>query len=333
MKRDEAEQIVRAFADLRIMVFGDLMLDRYVTGSVQRISPEAPVPVLRVTHEQARPGGAANVAFNICTLGARAVICGLAGKDKAGEELLALLAGEGVDTAGVAALDNLTTTVKTRVLAERQQIVRVDREESRGYGEDAIRALNKAALEALPGSHGLIVEDYGKGTVRQDSVDTIIHEAVRQKILTGYDPKESHHLQFPALTVATPNYMESCDAAGIPQRELGDELTNDPHLRDVASVLIDKWNCEILLMTLGAKGVYLAGPSREPVHIHTRAKEVFDVSGAGDTVIAVTMLALAAGADRSSAVSLANAAAGVVVGKVGTAPCYAEELLTALTED
>jgi len=329
--KQRAEKLVEDFKRLQVLVVGDLMLDRYVVGDVERVSPEAPVPVLRVTCERSRPGGAANVALNIQALGGGAVVAGVVGKDASGDELLLLLAAEGISTTGVVVHDDLRTTVKTRIMAERQQIVRVDRESPAetvaGLASDFCSRIEELATEV----DGLVIEDYGKGSITQATIDTAVSAASKASVPVGLDPKDSHELAITGITVATPNYKEACAAAGVREHPLSDEPGDDSHLIETARTLRSKWNTELLIVTLGPRGMFLLGDGETPTVIPTRAREVFDVSGAGDTVIAAAILALAAGANYYEAASLANFAAGVVVGKVGTAPCTAEELLGSIT--
>jgi D-beta-D-heptose 7-phosphate kinase/D-beta-D-heptose 1-phosphate adenosyltransferase len=331
MGRSEAADIVGRFGTRTILVLGDLMLDRYIWGSVNRISPEAPVPVVEVREERAQPGGAANVAMNIQALGGQAVVCGRVGADAAGEELLALLKAHGIRTDGVWTMEEARTTVKTRVVADRQQVVRVDRE----YPWDGIESDGRAVerTEALIGGmDGVIVEDYGKGVVTQSTVDGLMRVAAGKRCVLGYDPKEGHELRFGRLTLATPNLREACSAAGTGAWAAGAGGARLERLGGLAEALWPKWKAELLLITLGADGMYLSPRGGSARIIPTRAREVFDVSGAGDTVIASATMALAAGASHEAAAELANQAAGLVVGKLGTACCTADELLGSLED-
>lgn len=327
----DASAIIDRFRTQKILVIGDLMLDRYIWGSVSRISPEAPVPVVEVKDEHAQPGGAANVAMNIQAMGGQAVVCGRIGSDAAGEELTALLKAHGIATDGIWTVDRSRTTVKTRVIAERQQVVRVDRESPRDGDETGAKAIER--LSALvAGVDGIIVEDYGKGVVTQSVVDGLMRVAPPVSCVLGYDPKEGHSLQFERLTLATPNLHEACSAAGMSMGAQGEASggARTDSLGRLADALWPKWKADLLLITLGAEGMYLA-PRKGTAHmIPTRAREVFDVSGAGDTVIAAATMALAAGASYEAAAELANQAAGLVVGKLGTACCSAEELVQSL---
>lgn len=322
--------LLKQFVRCRIVVLGDLMLDRYVYGTVSRISPEAPVPVVNVRTEKGVPGGAANVALNIQRLGGQAALVGLVGQDKAGGDLLALLRTEGIDVRHVYAVADIQTTVKTRVLADRQQIVRVDREDGPQAAQAHADALGRRLGEALRGAQGLILEDYGKGVICQPVVDAALAAARAASVQVGLDPKDNNDLVVRGLALAKPNYKEACEAAGMPVRSAEEDLAPGGRLPRIAEILIDKWRADLLLITLGGQGMYLAPREGAALHIPTHAREVFDLSGAGDTVIGVALLALAAGATHAEAASIANHAAGVVVGKLGTATCSPDELLSSV---
>ncbi len=326
-----AHELLERFRRLRIAVVGDLMLDRYIEGEVERISPEAPVPVVRVRAERAVPGGASNVAANLRAMGARAVVCGRVGNDPAGRELLRHLKAEGIETDGITADAETLTTVKTRILAERQQVCRVDHERPLMWDRRRLAEACTLVARIARGADGLIVEDYGKGYVVQAVVDAAQRAAAARGIPTGLDPKENHPLRVRGFTVATPNRREAFAAAGRHDPGPAPVPLRDAALLETARRLRRQWTPEQLLVTLGPHGMLLLAGTR-PVHIPTRAIEVYDVSGAGDTVIAVDVLALAAGADPVEAAELANYAAGVVVAKLGTATCTPAELLRHMRE-
>ena len=330
LSRDRAKRLIKQFADQRILVVGDLMLDRYIYGAVRRISPEAPVPVVNVTHEKCMPGGASNVAWNIQTLGGRGEVAGVVGKDRDAQSLTALLKQGDVGVAAVFAYDRVRTTVKTRIIAERQQVVRVDWEDPLELEGEALDACCNLIRSQIAKVDGVIIEDYGKGVIRQAVVDTVVEAARERKIPVGYDPKDDHALNVAGVTVATPNRKEAYHAVGMTEPLRDRPPLEDPDLVEVSKRLMEKWGVELLAITLGPQGMFLLEEGSKPVHVPTRAREVFDVSGAGDTVIAVCTLALAAGATHRETVELANYAAGVVVGKLGTAPCTADELLDSI---
>lgn len=326
-----AGRLIKRFERCRILVAGDLMLDRYIYGSVSRISPEAPVPVVRVNHERDVPGGAANVARNVKTLGGQPVLSGVAGRDPAGRMLLRALRESGVSAAGVLQAAACRTTVKTRVLAERQQVARIDWDGDVRLDAGVMRRFCRLAAGLAEKADGVIVEDYSKGAVRQELMNALLAAARRRQIPIAMDPKDNSDLRLEGLTVATPNRKEAFLLARMPERPPAADPLRDHPLLQVADTLIRQWQPQCLVITLGAQGMLLLdrnGPAR---HIPTVAREVFDVSGAGDTVIAALLLALAAGADHVRAAELANCAAGVVVGKLGTAGCSARELLDFMT--
>ncbi len=327
-----AREILDNAASKRLLVVGDLMLDRYITGSVSRISPEAPVPVVHVVADSAVPGGAANVALNIQSMGARARMVGLVGNDTDGETLRSMLDVQGIDTSGVVGCDGLRTTVKTRVVAERQQVVRFDQEGAPESVAGQVNLLCARMKELMQDVAGVIIEDYGKGVIQNAVVECVARVAREKGIPVGYDPKDDHAVSVSGITLATPNFKEACEAAGESVRDPLVDPAMDPRLKRAATALMKKWSPELLAITLGPHGMYLCRPDADAVLLPTRAREVFDVSGAGDTVIAASLLALVAGADPIEAARLANYAAGVVCAKVGTATCSRDELIEAIRE-
>jgi rfaE bifunctional protein kinase chain/domain len=323
-------QILEAARTKRILVVGDLMLDRYTVGRVSRISPEAPVPVLNVTRRESRPGGAANVALNICSLGGGCMLAGALGADAAGDTLCGLL--DGIDLAAVVRC-GARTTEKDRVVADRQQVVRIDTEDPVAAWEAEAEPIAAAIAAAAEGCDGIIIEDYGKGVISQPVVDAVLAVAGARGIPVGLDPKDNHELAYHGLTLATPNWHEACMAVGLSgDTELPADAAGEALLAEVAEKLSATWDTKLLAITLGPDGMYLYTRGQDPVRLPTRAREVYDVSGAGDTVIAAAMLAIAAGAEPVKAAAMANCAAGVVVAKLGTATCSAAELLAHIGE-
>ncbi|MBO7741877.1 MAG: hypothetical protein J6S21_04920 [Victivallales bacterium] len=327
------QHIVRSFRGREIAVLGDLMLDRYTCGHATRISQEAPVPVVLVQSQNDVPGGAANVARNILSLGGTVIPLGFAGNDADGDILVRLLADAGADTGSIASIPGGVTTVKTRVMAARQQVVRIDRE----YPSQITPAMRASLLEALDrklasgNCMALIMEDYAKGVFDRDFMLAAVETASRHGVLTTLDPHPSNTFNVPGLRLMTPNRREAFTLAGIPYVSgIGDPL-NDQALLNVGARLQELWNPELLLITLGSEGMLLFDRSGgRPVVIDTVAQRVFDVSGAGDTVMATMTMALAVGAAPEEAARIANQAAGIVVGYVGTRAIEADELLERL---
>lgn len=299
------------------------MLDEFVWGNVSRISPEAPIPVVDVASRSTMPGGAANVANNLCALGAKATIAGFIGTDTPGRRLRALLDKEGADTSLIIAAKSLTTTVKTRVIAHEQHVVRVDDERPMTDGERMRKRLLAKLRACRTAFDAVIVEDYGKGALSQPFVDGLLALAKRKGIPVVVDPKKEHPLKLDGATLVTPNRDEAATLAGLPLRP-------DVPPEIAGRMLVDKWSGAAVLVTLGADGMCLVEKGRRPRRIPTTAREVYDVLGAGDTVCAVMALGLANDVPLADAAALANAAAGVVVGKVGTGTVTRAELLRAL---
>jgi D-beta-D-heptose 7-phosphate kinase/D-beta-D-heptose 1-phosphate adenosyltransferase len=322
----DASRVAR-FAEKRVLVIGDLMLDEFVWGKVSRISPEAPVPVVSVTGETYYPGGAANVARNLRELGAQVSLLGFVGADSAGDRLCTLLDGVGLqNTAGILRDAGRPTTVKSRIIARNQQVVRVDRERIAPL-DAAQRARMTAFVDDLVDRiDGIVVADYGKGALDQQLADHIANVArQRGKVLT-VDPHPHTPLVWKAATAIKPNRIEAFHAAGMRLTPPVEPASQDDPLLRAACELLRTWQPGSLLVTLGEQGMLLFQEGAAPFHIPTRAKEVFDVSGAGDTAIAVFTLGLLAGADPREAADLANRASGIAVGKLGTATVTPAEL-------
>ena len=321
------KQIVARFREKRIMVVGDVMIDQYIWGRVCRVSSEAPVPVVDVTFETLTTGGAANTARNLQALGANAAVMGVVGPDAMGERLEKLLAQENIATQGLLEDEKRHTTIKTRIVAHQQQVVRYDRETR----TELPAWLTKLALdhlhEAADEMDAIIVADYAKGFVTQPLYDGIVKMTQATNKILSVDPKPRHSMRLHDMTVATPNRAEVFAAAGHT-----DSLPENSPLRDHAllragEMLFHRWRPQILVLTLGEHGLCLMQRDKGPVHIPTVAREIFDVSGAGDTVIAAYTLALTAGATPLEAAIISNHAAGVVVGKFGTATVSLPELV------
>lgn len=328
---------VKRFPAARVAVIGDLMLDRYIWGSATRISQEAPVPVVKVERETQAPGGAANVVANLLELGGQAGAYGFAGHDMHGECLRRILADKGSDDGGIIAHPERNTTVKTRVICNHQQVVRIDHEtqDALADGDRWFHELKATLCHALESGlyDAVIFEDYAKGVLSADFMQDVLDTAHEQGVVTALDPHPSHNFNVHHLSLITPNRSEAFALAGVYESPPVMPLSEDKALLKVGKRLQELWTPEHLLITLGGQGMALfLRDEAEPLHIPTRAQAVYDVSGAGDTVTASFVLALLAGASPQKAAQIANHAAGIVVGKVGTLPVSAAELLDDLEE-
>ena len=323
-------ELIGRFRGQRLLVAGDLMLDEFIWGRVSRISPEAPVPVVKVTGESYYPGGAANVARNLREFTVDTAVVGLIGADAPGERLRELLAGAGIDTAGVLRDAGAATTVKTRVIARNQQVVRVDRERPTPLGEAQLGRVCEYLERTVPAVDGIVVADYGKGFLSQSLADELCRLARRHAKILTVDPHPHTSLVWRGATAIKPNRIETFTATGLGRiPDPVEPVDRDEALLDAARKLRGLWQAESLLVTLGEQGMLLFDGPSPPLHLPARAKEVFDVSGAGDTAIAVFTLGLVAGATPAEAAELANRASGIVVGKVGTATVTPAELAAA----
>jgi D-beta-D-heptose 7-phosphate kinase/D-beta-D-heptose 1-phosphate adenosyltransferase len=322
-----ARQILSAATKTRVLVLGDVMLDQFIWGGVSRISPEAPVPVVDFERESFMPGGAANVARNLTALNVPTELFGAIGRDDAASHLQKLLREQKIGCDGLAANPSRHTSVKTRVVAHKQQVVRIDRETRDGLDAKLTAQLLTALKLELKNADAVIVGDYGKGVVTQpllNEVKTLCHE---RGVWLSFDPKPVHLLNLSNLSLITPNRKEAFELADLPDETKNSNPLADKNLMVAAERLLNKLRPAVLLVTLGELGMLLCQCGQKPFHIPTVAQEVFDVSGAGDTVIATFTLAIAAGASPVEAAILSNHAAGIVVGKIGTATTTPEELL------
>jgi rfaE bifunctional protein kinase chain/domain len=311
----------------RILVVGDVMLDQFIWGSVARISPEAPVPVVDFERESSMPGGAANVARNLTVLEVSTELYGVVGKDPAAGELKRLLTEHQIGCQGLVTSRSRPTSVKTRIVAHTQQVVRIDREARDGIDEGLARKLTGTLESMIGGSAAIIVGDYGKGVVTQPLLEEIKELCRKRGLWLSLDPKPVHHLDLSGLSLITPNRKEAFELARLTDETKNQSPLADANLMSAAERLLTELKPAVLLITLGELGMLLCQRDRPPFHIPTVAQEVFDVSGAGDTVIATFTLAIAAGASAIEAAILSNHAAGIVVGKVGTATVSKDELL------
>jgi D-glycero-beta-D-manno-heptose-7-phosphate kinase len=327
------EQILDRASSRRIMVIGDLMLDEFVWGKVGRISPEAPVPVVEVTGESFYPGGAANVARNLREFVDHVAIIGLLGKDRSGEQLRELLSEQKIDTLDAVADATFHTIVKTRIIARNQQVVRVDRERFVGPSASQIEEVVAGVRKNIPETDAIIFEDYGKGFLSTDLVLPIADAARSAGKIVAADPNPRNLVEWRGLTVIKPNRTEAFLAAGTPTRDSDTDPSEDMDLKRAGETLLKKWEAENVLITLGEHGMMLFQEKETPHYIPAKAQEVFDVSGAGDTAIALFTLGLACGATPTEAAEIANHASAVVVSKLGTATVTRDELMSSFRED
>jgi len=317
----------------RILVIGDLMLDEFVWGKVGRISPEAPVPVVEVTGESLYPGGAANVARNLREFVSHVAVIGMFGSDRSGGELCQLLAEQNIDTAAAIEDKSFATILKTRIIARNQQIVRVDRDQMRSPSPAHVLRIVASVRRRLAKIDAIIFQDYGKGFLSPELVRRICDQARGASKIVTADPNPDHPLKWRWMTAVKPNRNEAFLAAGLPASDPVEPPTKDKLLLKVGKILLRKWQTKLLLITLGEHGMMLFELGEKPHYIPTKAREVFDVSGAGDTAIALFTLALCCDATPVEAAEIANHASAVVVGKVGTATVTPEELVASFQND
>ena len=323
---NDFKKTVSNFRRSSVLVIGDLMLDEFIWGEVSRISPEAPVPVVWVKKESFMPGGASNVANNLRALGADVHLAGVIGDDENGAILKGELEQKGIRTAGIVTDDSRPTILKTRVVAHHQQVVRIDKENKDRLKDAVVDKLAAHIESMIRNVDAVIVEDYAKGVITPALLKKIIPLARRNKKIIAVDPKEEHFKYYKGISVITPNNHEASKAVGF-------EINDDATLKKAGMKLLSKLGCGIALITLGENGMAVFQKNRPMEHIPTVAQEVFDVSGAGDTVIASYTLSLAAGADPVSAAHISNCAAGIVVGKVGIAVVMPDELLDRIRKE
>ena len=327
MQPERAEKIINNFSGKRLIVLGDLMLDEFIWGEVRRISPEAPVPVVEVNRESWHAGGAGNVAANLLALGAQAIAIGVIGDDRAGEKLRQIFAATGAETNFLICDESRPTTVKTRIVAHHQQMIRADRESKVPITEAIENQIISAFTEALKNADAVVVSDYDKGLLTPRLLQNVLHLA--QGKIVCLDPKIKIFSNYHPISAITPNQLEAERATGI-------EITDEKSLLAAAQKIHAMLGCPNILITRGEHGMTLLSYDFETetiTHIPTMAREVYDVTGAGDTVIATLTLAMSAGAIISEAAIIANHAAGIVVGKVGTATVARQDLLKAISSD
>jgi len=316
------KELLKNFSRTGLLVIGDLIVDQYIWGKVKRISPEAPVPVVEVSEEKMLLGGAANVAHNILSLGGKVFITGVIGRDEMGRLLIHKLREKGVQTDGIIVEQDRPTIVKTRVIAHNQQVVRFDKEVKSDLNNSTLSLILEYVQSCLPKIKAIIISDYSKGVITKNLIKKIL-KLTNSKVFVAVDPKIDHFNYYNGVSLITPNIDEASYGSGV---NIIDERT----LTKAGETLLKKLKCEAILITRGDKGMSLFEKNGKVTHIPTFAKEVYDVTGAGDTVIAAFTLCYSAGAKLKEAAILANHAAGIVVGKVGTAVVTPEELVASI---
>lgn len=320
---DRLRAVVDGFKKSSLIVVGDVMVDEYMWGDVRRISPEAPVPVVEIEQVTRRLGGAANVVQNLQRLGVTPLLVSLCGKDENGVGLKKLLSESGCSSDGLVESDDRPTTIKTRVMARNQQIVRADRELIRDLSEQEYGALSIVFDKYLKSCSGIIVSDYGKGVISQPFIGEIIKRCTRDDKFIAIDPKDRHFDLYKGVSIVTPNLKEAHAMIGIPHRHCSDE-----EVKALGWKILDNLSLPYLLITLSERGMALFEKAgRNFTHLPTFARKVFDVTGAGDTVISVFSAAVTSGATPIEAAFLANHAAGLTVAELGTASVDPEALL------
>ncbi len=319
-ERKQLNNYIDRFSSTRTLVVGDIVLDHYIWGKVSRISPEAPVPVVNVSRENLLLGGATNVVNNIHALGGVVSVCGVIGRDEAGGQLQHLLRAQGIPTDGLIVEPGRPTTIKTRIIAHSQQVVRFDRETNSKIEKDTHqRIFDFFKQKVTEGIDAVVLSDYCKGVVTKDLVRDIVRLAKKNRVIVSVDPKVSHFGMYSGVTILTPNLNEASIGSKI-------EIDDEHSLLKAGELLLKRLKCTAVLITRSEHGMSLFEHGGRVTHIPTVARDVFDVTGAGDTVISALTLAMAAGAGMVDAARISNYAAGIVVGVMGTATVKPEEL-------
>lgn len=319
-------RVVEEFSGKRILVIGDLLLDQFIWGDASRISPEAPVPVVWVQKEGYMPGGACNVALNLAELGARVSLCGVVGDDSKGEILKSQLEARDIETEGIFIDHERPTILKTRVVANHQQVVRIDRESLDHISDKYLNRFRELLRDRIKDIDGIIIEDYGKGLITPRLLKMVVPMARRYGKTVAVDPKIDHFSYYRGVSVITPNHHEAAKAVGF-------QLDSDDDLLKGGEALMKKLKTDVVLITLGERGMMVFEKNTRPRRIPTLAREVFDVSGAGDTVIAVYTLSFLASASPIISAHIANCAAGIVVEKAGVVAVHKKELMERLKKE
>jgi len=320
MKYEKVKEALKKISGTKMLVLGDVMLDEYIWGDVKRISPEAPVQVVEVNNENQRPGGAGNSAMNLVSLGCDVYLAGVVGDDKEGDILINLLKKSGINVKGLFIDKDRPTTQKTRVIAEGQQVVRIDKEKRSYISAEKEKKLINYIADIIAHVDGILISDYLKGCLTSFLLKEVIKKANDRSLPVVVDPKGKDFTRYENVWLITPNREETEIASGI-------QIEKDDSIVKAGEFLLKTTKAKAVLITLGSKGMALVEPKKDPIFIPTKAKEVYDVSGAGDTVAAVVSASLASGSSFYDAASLANMAAGVVVGKIGTASPKKDEII------
>jgi rfaE bifunctional protein kinase chain/domain len=325
---EDGEKLIRyidEFPKATVLVLGDIIMDEYIWGDVSRISPEAPVPVVDVRQETKMLGGAANVVNNIASLGGRAILCGVVGSDRTGAEIIERIENLNLPTDGILRISNRPTTIKTRIIAQSQQVVRFDRESRKTVDTGDVTKLLSFIEGTMDCIHAIVVSDYDKGVITGELMEGLTKLSRRSGVILGVDPKPKHFDSYRGIDVITPNHHEAGAVCGI-------QIVDQETLVRAGTQILEKLGCRSVLITQGKGGMTLFEKEGEITHIPTVARKVFDVTGAGDTVIGAFCLGLAAGMDLKSAATISNFAAGMVVGEVGTSTVKAEKLKQVVRE-
>ena len=313
------------FPRTRVLVIGDIIMDEYIWGDVSRISPEAPVPVVDVRRETKMLGGAGNVVSNISSLGGEAILCGVVGDDSTGRQVMKMVESQGIANEGILQEPNRPTTIKTRIVAQHQQVVRFDRESRREILPESVQKLLGFVGKMRKDLHAIVVSDYAKGVICPELMKGLRDLIADSGVVLGVDPKKSHFEHYKGIDVITPNHHEASAFSGI-------EIVDDETLARAGKQILRHLKCRCVLITQGKDGMTLFQEDGGIYHIPTVAKKVFDVTGAGDTVIGTLCLGLASGMDLKSAAVISNFAAGIVVGEVGTSTVTAKQLIKVIED-
>ncbi len=320
---EKAKEYVVNFKNSRVLVVGDVMLDHFIWGKVERISPEAPVPVVEVTSDSMMLGGSANVASNVSSLGGKVYLAGVIGKDSAGREVEKLLKAHSIDYSALIRKNDRPTSVKTRIVAHNQQVVRFDRESLDSIDKDVIGELLEGIKGCIDNVDVVVISDYAKGVVGKEMVGEVVRLSQASGKMIIVDPKVKHFYLYNGITLITPNTFEASKTSGV-------DIRDEESLKEAGKILLERSDSKAILITRGEHGMTLFERDGNITHIPTVAKEVYDVTGAGDTVVAAFALSLASGAAFREAAVIANYAAGIVVGEVGTATVSFRRLMDTL---